>query len=949
MLLWKFSGRIGKEIVENFFQSAQNAGERIHGEFAKLNTELNVTNDELILGNDKLQNELDKLAGKPENGIKIAIDEALLSADQLIDKLDTALGKLDEFLKKNQLTGITGTLKAFFTGEAPTPKDLSAEELSGKTAGGPTKDIRDIQERGREQIANQQKIAAAATDAASKKAALDEANTIREGTLILLEQKYGEEIQKRAKIEQQAAEAQAQINLNKLRVQDPLRDPRIPIPEAPSQERNVELAGASATLLKKQLEEARNEFAKVGLEQKVAVAKAGKDAAEEAKKAAAEWLKVQKDLLEDTKANHATSAAEELEFWTVRLPEAQKKYPTVVRSVQQEILAARAKSLEELKKANEDDLKAFEEHIKEVRAAASEAQQSPASAELQVRQQAIAQPEQFGLRPEAAEQVAKPVPGLGVEADKAQLESLKKQIGEIDKAWELSGEHSAEQVAKNAQEWLVFLDSMRGQWKDAAGNVTGFGNAIGSVIQEWQLKFEAAAKKAQEEARKLAEGLGNIQLKGAIQTQTSDLDQKELAIEQAYALTTVRTYQDQIAYESALADIQTKKLELKLAEAEITRDDALQDAIDLGTVETLLKYSEDQLKVDEARNALALQRQQAANATATVTRKDSFTGQITAGIDDSFSTASNQLVKALTDLATQSKGWGKEFDRALKEGEKGIVSAIIGAGEKQVLNAGKAVLQSTLGNSSGGGILGTVGNKVGGALFGAGKDAAAITATTANTTALTALNVHLLAVATALGVNTGTTAADVSATTTNAAVTGTHAGIMSAHLGVMTAHLAVMFTHLGVMIANTIATIGNTIATIAEAIAGFFHFAAGGRPEPGVPALVGEKGMELFIPDTAGTIIPADKTKAMLAQLNAPVPVLPPHAVQAPEVPSVTSPSHEQQMALGSGTGIVSNQNTGRVGDTHYNIYNANNPREVMRQIADFEKRQTGQYSPANS
>lgn len=35
----------------------------------------------------------------------------------------------------------------------------------------------------------------------------------------------------------------------------------------------------------------------------------------------------------------------------------------------------------------------------------------------------------------------------------------------------------------------------------------------------------------------------------------------------------------------------------------------------------------------------------------------------------------------------------------------------------------------------------------------------------------------------------------------------------------------------------------------------FKPFAAGGRPEPGVPAIVGEKGPELFIPDTAGTIL----------------------------------------------------------------------------------------------
>jgi hypothetical protein len=41
-------------------------------------------------------------------------------------------------------------------------------------------------------------------------------------------------------------------------------------------------------------------------------------------------------------------------------------------------------------------------------------------------------------------------------------------------------------------------------------------------------------------------------------------------------------------------------------------------------------------------------------------------------------------------------------------------------------------------------------------------------------------------------------------------------------------------------------------------------FAEGGRPEVGRPALVGELGPELFIPDRAGTIIPADATADVL-------------------------------------------------------------------------------------
>lgn len=69
----------------------------------------------------------------------------------------------------------------------------------------------------------------------------------------------------------------------------------------------------------------------------------------------------------------------------------------------------------------------------------------------------------------------------------------------------------------------------------------------------------------------------------------------------------------------------------------------------------------------------------------------------------------------------------------------------------------------------------------------------------------------------------------------------------------------------------TIATLGASALAApgfigaAEAMTlGLSAFAEGGRPEPGQLALVGERGPELFIPDVAGTIIPAHQTAAML-------------------------------------------------------------------------------------
>ena len=52
---------------------------------------------------------------------------------------------------------------------------------------------------------------------------------------------------------------------------------------------------------------------------------------------------------------------------------------------------------------------------------------------------------------------------------------------------------------------------------------------------------------------------------------------------------------------------------------------------------------------------------------------------------------------------------------------------------------------------------------------------------------------------------------------------------------------------------------GGFVSGIGSFIGGLFGFANGGRPSMGKPAIVGEKGAELFVPDSAGRIIPNDK------------------------------------------------------------------------------------------
>ena len=48
----------------------------------------------------------------------------------------------------------------------------------------------------------------------------------------------------------------------------------------------------------------------------------------------------------------------------------------------------------------------------------------------------------------------------------------------------------------------------------------------------------------------------------------------------------------------------------------------------------------------------------------------------------------------------------------------------------------------------------------------------------------------------------------------------------------------------------------------------FLGFQEGGRPQPGRPAIVGEAGPEIFIPDSAGTIIPNDEIGGTTINFN---------------------------------------------------------------------------------
>jgi hypothetical protein len=194
----------GEQLYETFTK-LQEAPARLAQEFRQLNAPLQEENDQLDLANAKLENELAKLSGRPQNSLKEAIFEARLEVDKLADSLDKAFDDLQKLLSKNEV----GFFRNLLTGQAQT-KDLTKEFGGGEGGdflgtGFPGR-VQQIVDRGQADLA---KINPGTTEA-EKKAAVDAKNVINTRIRNELEREYGAELGK-VNIElEQARKLQAQ-------------------------------------------------------------------------------------------------------------------------------------------------------------------------------------------------------------------------------------------------------------------------------------------------------------------------------------------------------------------------------------------------------------------------------------------------------------------------------------------------------------------------------------------------------------------------------------------------------------------------------------------------------------------------------------------------------------------------------------------------------------------
>ena len=118
------------------------------------------------------------------------------------------------------------------------------------------------------------------------------------------------------------------------------------------------------------------------------------------------------------------------------------------------------------------------------------------------------------------------------------------------------------------------------------------------------------------------------------------------------------------------------------------------------------------------------------------------------------------------------------------------------------------------------------------------------------------------------------------------------------------------------LVALTAAIVGLTTATAVNAATNLLPFADGGSPPVGVPSIVGERGPEIFVPRSAGAIIPNHMIKGY---------------------------------ANGAGISGMRISHSAATQNNTFHIYGVQNARQMARAIPQFIKSTGPGFSPASS
>jgi hypothetical protein len=96
--------------LQKFIEQAREVPRALQRGFEQMNASALVTVDDLRKSNDELQNQIDKLQGRPQNNLALALDEARIAADKLEQSLAADNEKMDSLMKQHAVGGIAGGL-----------------------------------------------------------------------------------------------------------------------------------------------------------------------------------------------------------------------------------------------------------------------------------------------------------------------------------------------------------------------------------------------------------------------------------------------------------------------------------------------------------------------------------------------------------------------------------------------------------------------------------------------------------------------------------------------------------------------------------------------------------------------------------------------------------------------------------------------------------------------
>lgn len=111
--------------------------------FSDLNQKAQINIDTLNVENDKLQDQIDKLSGHPNNGLATALDEGRMKADALLVSLQADRKELEGLFKETNVSNMAG----FFGGVASTTRqqaEIIADEKKLEDAAGNARDNYEI-------------------------------------------------------------------------------------------------------------------------------------------------------------------------------------------------------------------------------------------------------------------------------------------------------------------------------------------------------------------------------------------------------------------------------------------------------------------------------------------------------------------------------------------------------------------------------------------------------------------------------------------------------------------------------------------------------------------------------------------------------------------------------------------------------------------------------------